>query len=367
MEPISVIVGVSAIGYLLDQYKNINKFNSNQTSNIPTDNINACAEQYPWNFVENFGNENQNENQNEINPLTPQPIESPTSINAINNAGDPPADYFLNANQRPVEDFVVNNMVPFFRGSGTKQDMRGTGVAQGNVDFDDFSTGNQGFTPNNTQLGTFTGFDNTYLHKREAPNMFSPLERRDANTIPGEQPESQRPILDRFTTSILTKNEQAPIERQQVGPGLNIDPSMPNDGQGFNSGLQNRVMPNNVNAYRLSQFGGMVRGTSSQLPGLPTALPGTGPAFNTKTNSMTTQNNGSNKNVDNFSDNSSENMYGVPSKNKTPYWTMEDRPLSATPGGSVSAPMIYSNPVLPSATDKRTTTNVEFGQSIKLN
>jgi len=362
MEPISVIVGVSAVGYLLDQYKNIKNFNSKQKQSIPTENISACAEQYPWNFVENFQDSNNNNN-NEISPLTPQPIESPTSINAINNAGEPPADYLLNANQRPVEDFVVNNMVPFFRGSGTNQDMRGTGVAQGNVDFDDFNTGNQGFTPNYTQLGTFTGFDNTYLHKREAPNMFSPLERRDANTIPGEQPESQRPILDRFTTSILTKNEQAPIERQQVGPGLNIDPNMPNDGQGFNSGLQNRVMPNNVNAYRLSQFGGMVRGTSAQTPGLPTALPGTGPALNSDKNSMTTQNNGVDQNLDNLS----ENMYGVPSKNKTPYWTMEDRPLSATPGGSVRAPMIYSNPVMPSGTDKRTTTNVEFGQSVKIN
>lgn len=362
MEPISVIVGVSAIGYLLDQYNNNNKFNSEQKQDIPVSNLNGCADQYPWNFVENFESNNNN-NENKISPLNPEPIESPTSINAINNAGDPPADYVLNANQRPVEDFVVNNMVPFFRGSGTKQDMRGTGVAQGNVDFDDFNTGNQGFTPNYTQLGTFTGFDNTYLHKREAPNMFSPLERRDANTIPGEQPETNRPELDRYTTSILTKNEQAPIERQQVGPGLNIDPSMPNDGQGFNSGLQNRVMPNNVNAYRLNQFAGMVRGTSSQLPGLPTALPGTGPALNTKENSITTRDNETKANINNLK----ENMYGVPSKNKTPYWTMEDRPLSATAGGAIQGQMMYSNPILPSGTDKRTVTNVEFGQSVKLN
>ena len=261
---------------------------------------------------------------------------------------------------------MVNNQVPFFRGNGTNQDMRGTGIEQGNINYDKYNTGNEGFTPTYTTLATFTGFDNTYLHKREAPNFFSPLERRDANTIPAEQPENQRPDRDRFTTSILTKNEQAPIEKQMVGPGLNIKADMPNDGQGFNSGLQNRVMPNNVNAYRLSQFGGMVRGTSAQLPSLPTALPGTGPAFNSDNNSLSTQVNLENKTeeMQNLS-NLNDNVYGVPSKNKTPYWTLEDRPLTATPG-LTQAPMVYSNPAWPSATNKRQETNVSFGESIRV-
>ena len=277
---------------------------------------------------------------------------------------------FLNGNKRPVDDFLINNQVPFFRGNGTNQDMRGTGVDQGNINFDNFNTGNEGFTPSYTTLATFTGFDNTYLHKREAPNFFSPLERRDANTLPVEQPEGQRPLRDRFTTSILTKNEQTPIEKQLVGPGLNIKPDMPNDGQGFNSGLQNRVMPNNVNAYRLSQYGGMVRGTSAQLPNLPTALPGTGPALDSNTNSLSTQGDVMDYNLNpteemqNLS-NLSENMYGVPSKNKTPYWTLEDRPLSAG-GGLTNAPMHYSNPAWPSATNKRQEINVSFGDSIRV-
>ena len=359
MEPISVIVGVSTIGYLLDQYKKINNFNKKQDTNIPISQMNPCADQYPWNFVENFENK-------QPNPLTPDPIISPTSINAVNNAGEPPANYILNGNKRPVDDFVVNNQVPFFRGNGTNQDMRGTGIEQGNINYDKYNTGNEGFTPAYTTLATFTGFDNTYLHKREAPNFFSPLERRDANTIPAEQPENQRPDRDRYTTSILTKNEQTPIEKQMVGPGLNIKADMPNDGQGFNSGLQNRVMPNNVNAYRLSQFGGMVRGTSAQLPALPTALPGTGPAFNSNNNSLSAQTNLENKteemkNLSNLND----NVYGVPSKNKTPYWTLEDRPLTATPG-LTQAPMVYSNPAWPSATNKRQETNVSFGESIRV-
>ena len=353
MEPISVIVGVSAIGYLIDQFRNSQNFKQQQLNEIPiNNNINGCSEQYPWNYVENF------EDSNKINPLNPKAIISPTTINAKNNAGEPPAEYLLNANQRPLNDFLINNQVPYFRGSGTGQDMRGTGVEQGNINYDDFNTGNDGFTGNYQTLATFTGFDNTYLHKREAPNMFSPLERRDKNTIPAEQPESQRPLLDRYSTSILTKNEEAPIEKQLVGPGLNIDAKMPNDGQGFNSGLQNRVMPNNVNAYRLSQFGGVVRGTSSQLPSLPEALPGSGPAFNTELNSSGTD---IKENLNNLND----NIYGVPCKNKTPYWTLQDRPLSATPG-LTQAPMIYSNPVLPSGTDKRQQINVEFGQSVKV-
>jgi hypothetical protein len=135
---------------------------------------------------------------------------------------------------------------------------------------------------------------------------------------------------------------------------------MPNDGQGFNSGLQNRVMPNNVNAYRLSQFSGKVNGTNCQLPAHPTALPGTGLAFTSELNSMKTQN------KEQFNENDENNeMYGVPSKNKTPYYTLEERPLTAT-SAVTQAPTHYSNYVMPSGTDKRTTTNVEFGQSIKV-
>lgn len=360
MEPISVIVGISTIGYLIDQYKNMKNFNNKQLDSIPNKNINPIANQYPWNYIENFeetNNETNNETNKEISPLNPEPIISPNKINALKNAGDPPVDYLLDANKRPIEDFVVNNQVPFFRGNGTNQDMRGTGVNQGNINFDNYNTGNEGFTPSYTTLATFTGFDNTYLHKREAPNFFSPLERRDKNTIPVEQPEAQRPLRDRYTTSILTKNEQAPIEKQMVGPGLNIKADMPNDGQGFNYN-QTRVMPPNVGAYKLSQYGGIIRGTSSQLPSLPTALPGTGPALNSDTNSLNTNN-------ENNLNNLHENMYGVPSKNKTPFYTLEDRPLTATPG-LTQAPMHYSNPILPSGTNKRQEINVSFGDSIKV-
>ena len=119
MLPISAIVGVSTVGYLLDQTfreKNFNDYNKN--SEIPVENISSCADQYPWNFVESFEDVQKNNEiskltvnsipnnilegpyvqpmvNNEPSPLTPQYIQGPNKINAINNAGNPPPDYPL--------------------------------------------------------------------------------------------------------------------------------------------------------------------------------------------------------------------------------------------------------------------------------
>ena len=86
MEPISVIVGISTIGYLIDQYKNMKNFNNKQLDSIPNKNINPIANQYPWNYIENFeetNNETNNETNKEISPLNPEPIISPNKINAL--------------------------------------------------------------------------------------------------------------------------------------------------------------------------------------------------------------------------------------------------------------------------------------------
>jgi hypothetical protein len=415
MLPISAIVGVSTVGYLLDQIFREKEFEENNENNkIPIENINGCAEQYPWNFVESFENVNgsngsnvsnvsngsnvsnvsniRNEhNKNEIinespnskdnfydlyndnniepSPLNPQFINGPSKINAINNSGNPEPEYFINGTQRPVEDFVINNMVPFFAGTSTNQDMRGTGVAQANVKSENFNLGNDYSTPNNTTLSTFVGCDDTYLHKRETPNMFSPLERRDRFTIPGEDASAQRPLRDRYTTSLLTKNDEAPFEKQLVGPGINVDSDLPNDGNGFNSGMSTQIKPNNVGAYNLTQLPGRIAGTKYQASNLPQALPGTGPSFesfkNTKTNDHAwDSNNGmidTNKLINNGS------MYGVPNKKAdlSTESTLNWRPLSGTPAVT-QAPMHYSNFVFPSGTNRRTVTNVSFGQSVEI-
>ena len=403
MIPISAIVGVSTIGYLLDQVFRENEFDENNKYNeIPVENINGCAEQYPWNYIESFestqmsngsndgngsygGNgsngikeinklNNNNKdlfmNNTEPSPLNPEKIGGPNNIMAINEAGNPPTEYFINATERPVQDFAINNMVPFFSGSGTNQDMRSTGVAQANIISEDFNLGNNNKTPYNTTLSTFVGCDDTYMHKREAPNFFSPLERRDRYTIPGEAAEAQRPLRDRYTTSILTKNDQTPFEKQMVGPGIAVDANLPNGGEGFNSGISTQIRPNNVNAYRLTQLPGRVAGTKYQSSNLPTALLGTGPSFesfkNSKTNNNAWENN---KNGDGMIDTekliNEGSMYGVPLKKEPLIYKLEDRPLTASLGVT-QAPSYYSNYILPSATDKRTVTNVSFGQSVKV-
>jgi hypothetical protein len=420
MLPISAIVGVSTIGYLLDQTFRENEFNRNNEENsIPINNIDGCAEQYPWNFVESFEDSQKKEEfqDNKINrvplnkipsdeihsipmqrgmpmnnsnvsnvsndsnfpnpmqpsPLTPQHINSPENITALNNAGNPPPEYLLNANERPVEDFIVNNMVPFFSGSGTNQSMIGTGVAEGNFNSDDFNLGNAGKTAHYQSLANFTGCDETYLHKREAPSFFSPLEQRDRFTIPAESADAQRPLRDRYTTSILHKNDESPFERIQVGPGINVDENLPTDGQGYNSGLTTKIRPSNVNAYRLTQLPGRIAGTKYQASNLPTALPGIGPSFesfqNSKTNAHAWDNNsGNNGEIDTQKLINEGSMYGVPNKRGPSLSTLltpDRRPFTATPA-SIQAPMHYSNPVFPSATNRRTVTNVEFGHSVEI-
>lgn len=401
MLPISAIVGVSTVGYLLDQVFREAEFNKNNEYNeIPVENINGCADQYPWNFVDSFENTQVNSNGSngsdgndgndgynisnigtkqksnpvdiyiESSPLNPQNIMTPSNVTAVNNAGNPPPENFINATQRPVDDFVVNNMVPFFKGTSTNQDMRGTGVAQANVKSEDFNLGNDYSTPNYTTLSNFVGCDDTYLHKREAPNFFSPLERRDRFTIPGEGASAQRPLRDRFTTSLLTKNDEAPFEKQLVGPGINVDSDLPNDGQGYNSGISTQIKPNNVNAYRLTQLPGRIAGTKYQTGNLPEALPGTGPSFESFKNSKTNDHAWDNNNggmIDSQKLINEGSMYGVPIKKPSlsTELTLERRPLTATPA-ITQAPMHYSNYVFPSGTNRRTVTNVSFGQSVEI-
>ncbi len=376
MLPISAIVGISTVGYLIDQMSRKNEFDeNNKDTNIPVQNINGCEEQYPWNFIESF--ENTDSNSNNVNnnlpsvpsALTPVNINSPNNIEAIN---DSSPNYLINANKRPVEDFVHNNMVPFFRGTGTGQTMKSTGVAEGNINYDNYNTGTDNLTPNYTKLATFSGYDNTYLHKREVPEMFSPTERLINNTVPGMEPSAQRPDLDRYTTSILYKPDQKPFESIRVGPGIAIDSSLPNDGQGFNSGMTSDIKLNNVNAYRLNQLPGRVAGTKAQVGDLPTALPGSGASFASYQNSLTNDGKSnaidSNGNIDTQKLINQGSLYGVPLKKPSlsTELTLERRPMVATHGGVIQAPMTYSNLVFPSGTNKRSTTNVSFGDSIEV-
>tara|TARA_B100001093_G_scaffold501778_1_gene553897 strand:+ start:2843 stop:4075 length:1233 start_codon:yes stop_codon:yes gene_type:complete len=410
MLPISAVVGVSTIGYLMDQFLRDKNFLEENDVPIPIENINACSNTYPWNFVESFDNiQNKEEKvlnnfgpiqsnskissdtinfdikknnlpninamdhnlsiELEPNPLTPQSIIGPTPINAINNAGEPPTEYLINGTERPVEDFVVNSMVPFFSGTSTNQDMRGTGISQANVNSNNFNLNNDYRTPHNTTLSTFVGCDDTFMHKREVGNFFSPLEQRDLETIPGAKADAQRPVRDRYTTSLLTKNDEQPFEKIMVGPGLNIDYNMPNDGAGYNSGLGTQIKYANVGEYKLTHLPGRIAGQKYQYSNLPTSLPGIGNSFestlNTKNNNNAWNSNNKNNNLQKSNNSDDNNMYGIKSNNKTPFYTLEDRPLTGG-GGITQAPTYYSNFVFPSGTSKRITTNVSFGQSVKV-
>lgn len=265
------------------------------------------------------------------------------------------------------DDFKHNNMVPFFRGTGTGQSMRGTGILEGNTNFDNYNTGSDHLTPNYNTLSTFTGCDNTYLHKREVPTMYSPMERVTDNTIPGKNPEAQKPNLDIYKTSILYKNEQTPFEPIKVGPGIAIDVSEPNDGQGFNSGISTQIKPNNVNSYRLHQFSGRVCGTKAQFGELPTALPGTGPSLASYQNSLTNdrKNNAvdKNDNIDTSALIKKNGLYGVPQKTNSLITQICNRPLVATPC-TTQAPT-ERPPTMSPGTHKKNT-GFSFGDSVQV-
>ena len=359
MQSLPVLGGVCLIGYVIDQISRKNEFEkNNENTEIPIQNINGCEEQYPWDFIEPF------ENTNDPSPLTPVSIKSPCQIEGPDYK-EP--DYPININKRQISDFKHNNMVPFFRGTGTGQSMRGTGILEGNTNFDNYNTGSDHLTPNYNTLSTFTGCDNTYLHKREVPTMYSPMERVTDNTIPGKNPEAQKPNLDIYKTSILYKNEQTPFEPIKVGPGIAIDVSEPNDGQGFNSGISTQIKPNNVNSYRLHQFSGRVCGTKAQFGELPTALPGTGPSLASYQNSLTNdrKNNAvdKNDNIDTSALIKKNGLYGVPQKTNSLITQICNRPLVATPC-TTQAPT-ERPPTMSPGTHKKNT-GFSFGDSVQV-
>jgi hypothetical protein len=192
-------------------------------------------------------------------------------------ANDPTSDNLLDLKERPLTDFMHNNMVPFSK--KFTQNMAGTGVPSGNYTDGSNVPGNitgvnSGFdysTPYQSRLSTFTGNDDTYLHKREIGPMFSPAESQTdwVNGMP-----LFRPDMDRYTQGLSNiRNDLRPVEPEMVGPGLNLDPSIPASG-GFHDFT--RILPNNVNDYKANQLPGQVITGKYFSAGLPTSYPGIG-------------------------------------------------------------------------------------------
>lgn len=182
-----------------------------------------------------------------------------------------PTEDLLNIETRSVSDFIHNNMVPFYGGS-VKQNMAGTGVESGNYTQGvDINSGFDKSTPWQYKLSTYTGLDDTYLHKRAAGPQFSPAEQQ-SGWVYGTP--AFRPDDDRYTQSLFIRNDLKPCEQEMVGPGLGLDASVPAAG-GFHD--YTRVLPNNVSDYKANQLEGRVNSGKWRLGGEePTAYPGLG-------------------------------------------------------------------------------------------
>lgn len=209
----------------------------------------------------------------------------------------------LDMKSRPVSDFIHNNMVPFY-GSNVRQNMAGTGVQSGNyTDGKDVDSGFANESPFLDKLQTFTGLDSTYLHKRETGPHFSPAEQQ-TGWVTGMP--LVREDEDRFTMSLTKRHDLAPTEKIMVGPGIDLDPSIPASG-GYHDFA--RVLPNNVNDYKMHQLEGRVISQGFQLGGQqPTAMPGVG-----------------------ISD---QQPYGVPNNKPTRFWAQPRLPTMTTKASS---------------------------------
>ena len=300
MAETGILSGITSLGYLFDQDKRDKNFEIRNQQPLPDYLMNhpnsyphkpqqsACADTYPINAPEYV------QHQQRILSGLPRtganlsaeiPKEFKRQLD--NNqedfanfipANDPASEELLNLQERPITDFYHNNMVPFY-GAKVTQNMAGTGVASGSyIDGSNVPgniTGvNSGFdysTPLQTTLASFTGNDDTYLFKREVGPMFSPAEQQN-NWVYGMP--LFRPDMDRYTQGLNNiRNDLKPVEPIQVGPGLNLDPSIPAQG-GFHEFT--RILPNNVSDYKANQLPGRIVEGKFFSAGLPTSYPGIG-------------------------------------------------------------------------------------------
>ena len=157
--------------------------------------------------------------------------------------------FLLDATKRPVNEFLHNNMVPYY-GAHVTQNTQSTSASiiptEGNVNE----------TPWKQKLGKFTGCDEMYMYKRETGPMFSPQEQQ-TSWVRGSP--AIRPDLDRYKISLTVRNNEAPTERIQVGPGIALkgDKTMIPAIGGYQQFT--RILPNNVSDYKANQLEGRVK------------------------------------------------------------------------------------------------------------
>jgi hypothetical protein len=226
----------------------------------------------------------QNPRENFANVQGPVPVQQPSAIQLFMGNTIGPQQPQKSANQQSAiqtssptamdgRPFVHNNMVPFFKGNA-KQNMFDTGVSQTD-NYGQINTGYDKSTPYQTPLNTYTGINENWMHKRETGPMFSPAEQQ-TNWVYGTP--LFRPEKDRYSnTDQPNYKDMAPVQPIQVGPGLNLDPSIPATG-----GLHEftRVMPNNITDYKANQLENRINAGKLVSAGLPSAYPGVGGSMN---------------------------------------------------------------------------------------
>ena len=163
------------------------------------------------------------------------------------------------SDDKTISEFAHNNFVPFLKGRPT-QNMAGTNVPTGN-----YIATTSGLAPNSaeertpysTRLAHFTGRDPSKPLKSKAhqpQNLFKPSETNEAN-IHGTP--LYRPDTDRYINPTGRRHDLIPVEKVNVGKGLNCSPDTPACG-GYHDNY--RTAPTAITAYPTH------RSTAAQAP-----------------------------------------------------------------------------------------------------
>lgn len=165
----------------------------------------------------------------------------------------------LDLKSRTFEDLKYSHFIPNIKQH--TQPMGGTGLNS------DYNIGGD-LSQLMSRRDAGKGFgDDTYMSKKVSGPRFEP--EKDMTWINGSL--DIRPELDRYNMNMLHKNKEQPFESVRVGPGISTDPTIPACG-GFNSGLYNRVNPDNIFNYKVNQLPGKII-QGKQINELPTSKP----------------------------------------------------------------------------------------------
>ena len=269
METIAVLTGVLGLGYYInneskeenedvkeEMTQDLDMYNSYRTREIWDEQQEDCDEMFKK--AKHFPHSNvmvagppKTEQFNKVdysNKILPIEFDEVTgSFNNHKKSGEL-VGVSLSGQPMTKDQFIHNNMAPFF-GSSIKQNV------------DEYA--------NQTKLENFTGTIENYQNKQEIPNMFNP-ERNVTN--PYGMQNMDEATRDRYIPSNIRNNE-TPIEKVYVGPGLNKGYTSKPFGGFQQAETRQYVLPKTTNEIRvktnpkLSYQGRIVSGKHIGRPG----------------------------------------------------------------------------------------------------